>query len=899
MNFSDKAVRRKLIDSSSPYHKLYNKISVTLLTALLIVVVFVLSMGFSLAYGSFRAILDSTPEISVEDVTPSGYASTMYDSSEQEMLTLVQAGSNRTRVTYDQIPKHLTDAFIAIEDERFETHNGIDLKGILRATIIGISKMHFSEGASTITQQLIKNNIFAGGTETTFGDKIVRKIHEQSLAIELEKKVSKEWILENYLNTINLGNNTLGVQSAANRYFNKNVEELNLSESAVIAAITQNPSLYNPIRHPDKNEERRKRVLDNMLEQGKIDQKEYADAISDPVYDRIENVSLAGGNSIYTFFEDAVIESVIRDLQTKLGYSQTQAYNLLYSGGLHIYTTQNTAIQDVMDSVINNEEYYPVTQYSCSYNLRVSHKDGTTDSYTETDVKKYYQNLAKSPKLQLLYKTEDEMRDKVAAFRDAMVDRDAGDKVLSETLATILEPQISMTILDNRTGYVVAVCGGRGRKIGSLALNRATDSTRSPGSCFKVLADFAPAIDICGDTLASTYYDSPLSEEYDFKFNNWWGDYYMGNTNIRQGIMYSMNMTAAKCLLDTVTPSLGFSYAKNFGISTLVENRTLADGTVVSDSVPSICLGGLTDGVTNLELTAAYETIANGGIYVEPIFYTRVTDQNGKTLLEKTQERHTVLKPSTATLLTKAMEHVFDDTILYAENTELDRVVVQPTCINLGLERMTCAGKSGSTTSNNDIWFEGYTPYYTCGVWAGYDDTLSFGGGQSFHKEIWKTVMDQVHKDLEVIDFTEYAPLETARICSKSGLLAIDGVCDAEGSNSLVYEEYFAEGTAPTEYCNCHVAMNICPESGHLATDDCPVSEQRVYMLLDPSLITEGVHTYDEDFLAPEEAATPCTLHIPETEEETSEEESEEESHKKKDDSGKGDSQKEDREEGE
>ena len=223
------------------------------------------------------------------------------------------------------------------------------------------------------------------------------------------------------------------------------------------------------------------------------------------------------------------------------------------------------------------------------------------------------------------------------------------------------------------------------------------------------------------------------------------------------------------------------------------------------------------------------------------------------------------------------MEHVFDDTILYAENTEKERVVVQPTCINLGLDTMTCAGKSGSTTSNNDIWFEGYTPYYTCGIWSGYDDTLAFGGGQTFHKEIWKSVMDSIHQDLQVIDFTEYAPLETAKICSKSGLLAIDGVCDAEGSNSIVYEEYFAEGTAPTEYCNCHVAMTICPESGCLAGEFCPETEQRVYVSIDPALLQEGVHTYDEDFLAPPEASQTCTLHEPETEEESSEEESSEE----------------------
>lgn len=884
MNLDRRTTRKKIKKLNSPSARLYNKMGVLLYKAAVLLLIFALCVGGCFAYGAYKSIINGTPTLSLDDVTPSGYASTMYDSDGNVMLTLVQEGSNRTKVSYSDLPDDLVNAFIAIEDERFMTHNGIDLKGILRAGLVGITTFHFSEGASTITQQLIKNNIFQGGTETSFGAKMERKIQEQYLALQLESLVGKEWILENYLNTINLGNNTLGVQSAATRYFNKEVSDLTLSECAVIAAITQNPSYYNPIRFPDNNRERQLVVLQYMLEQELISQEEYDEAVADNVYDRIQNVSSAYTRSAYSYFEDAVIEEVINDLQSQLGYSQTQAYNLLYSDGLHIYTTQNTEIQQTMDDIINNPDNYPVTRYTCSYYLKLLHADGTVSNYSENDITNYYVMETGAPAFKLLFDTEEELYEAIEEFKTSVISD--GDSIQTETITLVLEPQVSMTIIDNRTGYVVAISGGRGDKTNSLSLNRATDSPRSPGSCFKVIADFAPAIDLCGATLASTYYDSPLTSD-EYSFVNWWGSGYVGYSNVHQAIIYSMNLVSVKCLLETVTPSIAFKYATNFGISTLVESRQTADGQILSDIVPSICLGGLTDGVTNLELTAAYETIANGGVYTEPIFYTKVTDSNGKVLLSNEQTTRTVLKPSTATLLTTAMEDVFSDTAIYtAPNANGEVTTIQPTCVGLGLDNMSCAGKSGSTTSNNDVWFVGYTPYYTCGIWSGYDDSISFGSGQTFHKEIWRDVMNIIHEDLEDIGFTEYAPLETARICSKSGLLAIDGVCDAEGSNSIVYEEYFAEGTAPTEYCNCHVKVSVCTESEELAGDYCPddLIEERVYMLLDPSLLSNAENgdaftTYDELFLMPAGLADSlCTVHDEDSESEDDEQEDEDSS---------------------
>lgn len=251
-------------------------------------------------------------------------------------------------------------AFVAIEDERFYDHNGIDLHGIGRAFISGLSKGRFSEGASTITQQLIKNNVLTSWTsETSFVEKLQRKIQEQYLALELEKQVNdKDWILENYMNSVNLGANTLGVQAASKKYFNKDVSELTLSEASVIAGITQNPSGYNPITHPDKNAKRREKVLNNMKDQGYISKAQYDEAMADDVYSRIAEYNTTGSGSVNTYFIDALIDNVFDDL-TAAGYSETEAYKLIYKGGLTIKSTQDLTMQTICDEEANNPSNYP------------------------------------------------------------------------------------------------------------------------------------------------------------------------------------------------------------------------------------------------------------------------------------------------------------------------------------------------------------------------------------------------------------------------------------------------------------------------------------------------------------------------------------------------------------
>ncbi len=583
MNFSKRGTTERLKNTSSLSGKLKNKIGVTILSLILLSILFVGAIGISTGIGVYQSIIDNAPDIDDIDVSPDGFATNIYDRDGNLIQTLVEAGSNRELVSYSELPQDLIDAFVAIEDARFWTHQGIDIKGIFRAGVLGLMKGEFDQGASTITQQLIKNNVFDGGAESNFGDRLVRKLQEQFLALQLEKKLSKEIILEYYLNTINLGSNTLGVQAASQRYFGKDVSELNLSESATIAAITQSPYSLNPITRPEKNAERRAKVLSDMYEQGLISKEEWDTALADDVYARIQNVNTTVIESVspYSYFVDELIDQVLEDLQSKLGYTETQAKKLLYSGGLKIITTQDPDVQAIVDAEVNDMSNYvntkgdPLDALSFSYQLTITHADGTTTNYSEGHIKKYYRQVKGVSTFQLSFENEEEIHACIEEFKNYVLETgQEGDKIWGDNLDITLQPQTSMVVIEQSTGHVAAIVGGRGEKTASLSLNRATQSTRQPGSTFKVLAAFAPALDFCGSTLASVYYDEPY-DYYGQTISNWWEDYYGGYGSIREAIIYSSNILATRCLMETVTPELGMRYLKNFGFTTMSDENDI------------------------------------------------------------------------------------------------------------------------------------------------------------------------------------------------------------------------------------------------------------------------------------------------------------------------------------
>ena len=628
MNYGKKATEKKLKDSASNTHRYASRLFLGFFKTLLLMMVMVIVVGVSTGIGMIKGIIDSAPEINIESIVPQGFATTIYDSAGNLTDTLVMAGSNRDPVTYEELPQDLIDAFVAIEDSRFWDHNGIDPRSIIRAVKGVLTGDRSAGGGSTLTQQLIKNNVFNGGREQSFGEQLERKFQEQYLAVQLSKTMSKEMVLTNYLNTINLGKDCLGVKVAARRYFDKEVSDLTLSECAVIAGITQNPSRLNPISGQERNAEKRKVILQYMFEQGYITKDEQEEALADDVYARIQNVDSITKDTPthYSYFTDELIGQVLEALTEDLGYSYNQAHNLLYSGGLQIMTTQDPALQAVVDEEINNPDNYPTVQYSLEYRLSVTHSDGETTHYSQENMRTWHKQVLGDTDFDALYNSEDEARADAENYK-AYVVRE-GDQVIGESITVTLQPQISFVLMDQATGQVKAISGGRGPKTASLTLNRATNVPRQPGSTFKVITAFAPALDTRGATLGTVYYDAPYTIGSK-TFRNWYSSGYQGYSNIRDGIIYSMNIVAVRCLMETVSPQLGVEYAQNFGITTLTD----------TDYNPATALGGLTKGVTNMELTAAYASIANNGVpnpYSSPRYWTATARYSSAPNLRRT-----------------------------------------------------------------------------------------------------------------------------------------------------------------------------------------------------------------------------------------------------------------------
>lgn len=808
MNYGKRGIHKIQKSLTSKSVKLKKMCCISALKLILIALLALCISGACLGIGMFKGILYSAPSSDNVNVIPTGYATVVYDSEGNEMTKLVAADSNRSWEKMSKIPEDLAHAFVAIEDERFYEHNGIDIKGILRAGVECIKAGKLTQGASTITQQLIKNNVFDDWVNESPIQSIKRKIQEQYLAIELEKRMTKDEILEIYMNSINLGQNTLGVKAAAQRYFNKPTYQLTLSECAVIASITQNPSKYNPISHPEENIIRRTKVLNKMLEHGYITQEEYDEAMADDVYSRIATVNEeTKSNSVYTYFVDEVTEQVLADLMEIKGYDERQAYNLLYSGGLSIYTTQDPEIQAICDEVFNNEENYPEnTKWYLNYVLTIKKANGEKENHSTEMFRSYFKQFNSS--FNLLYSSKEDAYAAIEEYKAAVMQE--GDSVDGERVTLTPQPQVSITVEDQSTGYIVAMVGGRGTKEASRTLNRASNTTRQPGSTFKVLSTYAPALDSAGLTLADVQNDAPYNYASGRPISNWWSNGYRGLLTLRYGIAQSANIVAVKTLTQ-ISPQLGFDYLLNFGFTTLVDRRVESDGTVVSDIGQPLALGGITDGVTNMELNAAYAAIANHGTYVKPKLYTKIVDHNGNVLIDNTQPVTTqVIKETTAWLLTDAMEDVVNG---------------NGTGGSANFGNMAIAGKTGTTSDDKDVWFSGFTPYYTATTWTGYDNNVSMTSSaeKNLSKTLWRKVMEQIHAELPYESFQMPSGIVTASVCSKSGKLPIEGVCDG-----CVITEYFAEGTVPTTTCDVHYYSNICAYTGLTATEECPFKQASI-----------------------------------------------------------------------
>lgn len=839
MNYGKKEIDSKIDKINSSNKKIFNKIKLNVkIFAVIIVFTLILCAVFS-GVGIVRGLTDSVPDINEENIMPDGYPSIIYDANGKKVQKLMGINANREYKKITDIPECVQNAFVAIEDARFYKHSGVDLQGILRAVFSALSDEKVTQGASTITQQLLKNQVFGGGNEKSFFGKVSRKIQEQSLAIKLESTIDKKKILEYYLNTINLGQNTMGVETASKRYFGKSVSKLTVSEAAVLAGITQNPTEYNPITEQQNNEAKRKIILKNMLDQEYITEDEYEEALGDDVYSRIQDINKEKRTSSYgdinSYYVDAVIENVVSDLKQKLGYTETQAYNAIYREGLKIYTCQDQSLQKICDDVINNDKYYQKnTKSYLSYQLKVKKPDGETELYTEGDVRAFI-NDAHKKRISFYFKNRKKAEKYIKMFKKKNLDKH--DKILSESINLIKQPQASFVLMEQSTGKVRAIVGGRGEKTANRTLNRAASSKRQPGSTFKVLSTYLPALDTSGFTLANVMDDAPYKYPGTNKrVKDWDSSGYKGLTSLRQGIVDSVNIVTVKTF-QKVTPQTGFDYLLNLGFTTLVDRRETSDGQIYSDIQLPTALGGLTDGVTNVELTAAYAAIANGGTYIKPVYYTKIVDSKGNVLLQNSKSGKKVMKNTTAWLLTDAMKDVIKRGT--GKKAAFKKI------------KMPQAGKTGTTSDNTDFWFEGYTPYYTAGIWLGYDSMFTQMSG-SASKIMWRDIMEKVHKvkKLKNKNFKKPEDIITRKICKKCGKLAVYGLCDRALDGNDIKTEYFARGTQPKESCDCHVKYTFSNSTGHMAETGASAStNDKVYLNKDES--TYKAQTKDTPYLIP------------------------------------------------
>ena len=834
-------IKERLVSKSQRYSR---KLFISLFKVVLVAFVFIIVVAAGAGFGMMKGILDNAPDINNISIKPKGFKSTIYNPNGTVSTSLSMINSNRIYVYYEDIPQDMINAFVAIEDERFWSHNGIDIRGIIRAAVRGIKSRNFDEGASTITQQLIKNQVFnVGMDETTFLQSLERKIWEQSLAIELEKKYTKKQILEYYLNTIYLGNGVNGIEAASERYFGKAINQLSISEISVIAGITQNPYQFDPIIFPEYNAKRRKLVLKKMLDLKYIDKATYDECLNDNVYSRIQQVKkVRDDNAHYnTYFTDEIIKSLKDDFMEMYGMSEAEAYNEVYTGGYSIYSTQDKGIQAICDKVVNDDEYYPDnTAVALEYVLTLSAADGMTKyNYDTYDLLSYFRESTGDPYYNNIYSSKDTARAAANRFIEAMIDK-TGASFEAEDFTTSPQPQCTFVIMDQKTGYVKAIVGGRGEKTGNLTYDRATMGTRQPGSTFKVLAAFMPYLET-GGNLAFTQKDEPYEYADGTPVVNWYGGYY-DKGSIRDGIRDSMNIIAVKTLT-LITPQVGFDYVNKLGFTTLVDEELTSWGTVVSDITQSLALGGLTYGVTNYEITAAYAAIANGGVYTKPVLYSKVVDHDGNVVIDNTKpanRQKRVMKATTAWMLIDAMK----DVVTSGTGT--------PARLNSGC---VAAGKTGTTSSTYDVWFCGMTAYYTASIWWGYDSNVRLGD-VIVHKTMWRDIMDKIaardnwDSEKDIMDKPE--DITQVTVCELTGLLP-----SADCPTRTDYGDITA---LPKERCPGHEIIKLCLDSHKIATEKCPNTKDFV--------VTTDIETgkktiQDADFQYDDEIFTSiCDMHM-------------------------------------
>ena len=728
--------------------------------------------------GIFMAYINSTMRGKVEvylDEFETKVSTELYsqdpDTGEWVMYqTLYLNSENRIWTDLEDIPKYLQEAAIAIEDKRFEKHHGVDWKGTTRAIVYTLFGKNV-QGGSTITQQLVKN--VTGDNEVT----VKRKITEIYRALELEKRYEKDEILEAYLNEVFFGQSCYGVVTASRMYFNKDVSDLTLAECASLMGITNNPSMYDPTLSSwtrENNRERQLTILGAMLEQGKISQEEYDEA-------KAEDIVFSNGFTIsgkYVGSDGTVTDQEPEEPTTDDTESPADEEEPAIKGRYSWFT--EAMIGDVADALV---EKYGITD-------KVRDNGTTYTAYEQAwDMvhgKGYKIYTTQNPKYQKI--AEDVCYDLSNIPYTSSYTNSAGEQVEDQL-------QIALTIVDPTNGYVVAMIGGAGEKQADRVWNWAVNA-RQCGSAIKPLSTYAPALDDGTINGASVIDDYPMLLNGDVwpRNDNW---RYQGLMPLHLALRQSLNTCAVRTNL-----AYGVDRSYEFLVNKLgFENLTYTD----SQQVGNMALGGFEKGVTTEEMAAGFATFVNEGVYTKPRTFVRVEDANGNVILENEAKSTVAMKNTTAALM----------------NSLLQEASLQGTGYQAQFPGMHIAGKTGSTNSNKDRYFAGYTPYYSCAVWAGYEHNQRIVASGNPCAVIFQKVMKAIHEDLPDKDFFSCAGLTSVAVCADSGMLASEN-CALDVRGSRVYTALVAADNAPTSVCTMHTApsytVNMADSDGNVTT---------------------------------------------------------------------------------
>ena len=704
-------------------------------------------IGAGVIAGVFFGMFGNDIKITADALNIKTENSVLIDLNGNEVATL-NGEENREVILLSEMGEYLPKAFVAIEDKRFYEHSGVDIARTLGAVskfVTGDS----SYGGSTITQQLIKN---------ATGDKDrdwKRKVREIAKAFQIEREMSKQQILESYLNTIPLGGggkNVYGVKVASNYYFDKAPADLTLAQASYIAGINHSPNVYNPFKQTPNTEKinnRTKVVLKELLEQGKINKEEHDAAVAEVEGGLAFKEGNITSNNTLTQNEEAAVNQVAREYAKEYDLEFDLAKQKIQSSGYKIYITENKDIQAIVDDAYENSKDWIKTK-----NVTVKDNEGNNTKKT-------------------------------------------------------VQIQSGMAIIDHKTGYVVAIRGVLGEKT-PWGTNRAAEAGHQPGSSIKPIAVIAPSLQEGIITAATVVDDSPVRYGSYAPKNS--GGGFTGLMNIRSILRVSRNIPEVK-MMQKLTPAKSMEYLKSFGVSTISEG----------DEGLALALGGVGKGISPLEMAGAYSTIANDGVYIEPTFYIKVEDQNGKVIMEKEQETHRVLSEQNAWLVKSLLTEPTGTGLTGAEGATGTRARVT------GMQ--TC-GKTGTTDDSTYTWFCGFTPYYAASMYFGYDDaniSKNSAPGSGTVASRWGMIMNKIHKGLDSASFNKPNGIGTARVCRDSGMLAT-AECEADPRGSRAYGEYYAKGTAPSKTCTTHVKLKICKETGKLANEFCKDTEEKVFI---------------------------------------------------------------------